>query len=235
MRIGSRHGIDLLGPPILEPRGVSDFEHEVVRDQALFVIARRREEAVIDDRGRGRIVRCQGDEALALEAHGPAGDRVEAFELGDRLIAGLFPAHHFEFWLSFIGANTIFFPQHFLGLAGMPRRVADYPDAFSDWNFISSLGAYVFAAGMLVFFANMIFAFVRKAPASANPWGQGATTLEWTLPSPPPFHQFDTLPRVVGPSLDSSSLENPSPNVESPSESPSRKPRPTPDYHGHRR
>jgi cytochrome c oxidase subunit 1 len=114
-----------------------------------------------------------------------------------------------HFWVSFVGANTIFFPQHFLGLAGMPRRVADYPDAFSDWNFISSLGAYVFAAGMAVFFANMILAFVRKAPAPANPWGPGATTLEWTLPSPPPFHQFDTLPRIVGPSLDGSSLENP--------------------------
>ena len=62
---------------------------------------------------------------------------------------------------------------------------------------------------MAVFFANMILAFVRKAPAPANPWGPGATTLEWTLPSPPPFHQFDILPRIVGPSLDGSSLENP--------------------------
>jgi heme/copper-type cytochrome/quinol oxidase subunit 1 len=87
---------------------------------------------------------------------------------------------------------------------------------------------------MAVFFANMIFAFVRKAPAPANPWGPGATTLEWTLPSPPPFHQFDILPQVVGPSLDSSSLENP--NIESPSvESPSLERRPTPDHHAHRR
>ena len=86
-----------------------------------------------------------------------------------------------HFWISFIGANTIFFPQHFLGLAGMPRRVADYPDAFSDWNFISSVGAYVFGVGMLVFFVNMILALSRKAPAGANPWGRGATTLEWTL------------------------------------------------------
>jgi cytochrome c oxidase subunit 1 len=106
-----------------------------------------------------------------------------------------------HFWVSFIGANTIFFLQHFLGLAGMPRRVADYPDAFSYWNFVSSLGAYAFAAGMLVFFVNMVFAFVRKAPAGANPWGQGATTLEWSLSSPPPFHQFDTLPRIAGPRL----------------------------------
>jgi len=58
-----------------------------------------------------------------------------------------------------------------LGLAGMPRRVADYPDAFSYWNFVSSLGAYAFVAGMLVFFVNMVFAFVRKAPAGANPLG----------------------------------------------------------------
>jgi cytochrome c oxidase subunit 1 len=113
-----------------------------------------------------------------------------------------------HFWFSFIGANVIFFPQHFLGLAGMPRRVADYPDAFGGWNFISSAGAYVFAAGMLVFFANMVLAFKRKAQAGENPWGEGATTLEWTLPSPPPFHQFDTLPRIDSPSLDGAGLES---------------------------
>jgi cytochrome c oxidase subunit I len=101
-----------------------------------------------------------------------------------------------HFWISFVGANVIFFPQHFLGLAGMPRRVADYPDAFKDWNFVSSIGAYLFAAGMLVFLVNMALAFIRKVPAANNPWGSGATTLEWTLPSPPPFHQFDTLPRI---------------------------------------
>jgi cytochrome c oxidase subunit I len=112
-----------------------------------------------------------------------------------------------HFWFSFVGANTIFFPQHFLGLAGMPRRVADYPDAFADWNLISSIGAYVFAAGMAVFFVNVMLAFVRKAPAGDNPWGPGATTLEWTLPSPPPFHQFEILPRVVSPNLKDSNLQ----------------------------
>jgi cytochrome c oxidase subunit I len=121
-----------------------------------------------------------------------------------------------HFWVSFVAANTIFFPQHFLGLAGMPRRVADYPDAFSDWNFISSLGAYAFAAGMLVFLVNMVFAFVRKAPAGANPWGRGATTLEWSLSSPPPFHQFDTLPRIVGPRIGDAGIEG-GPIIESPS------------------
>ena len=107
-----------------------------------------------------------------------------------------------HFWFSFVGANVIFFPQHFLGLAGMPRRVADYPDAFGDWNFISSIGAYIFAAGMAVFFLNMALAFARKRQAADNPWGEGATTLEWTLPSPPPFHQFETLPVVVSPRLE---------------------------------
>ena len=101
-----------------------------------------------------------------------------------------------HFWISFIGANAIFFPQHFLGLAGMPRRIADYPDAFAGWNYISSVGAYIFAAGLLVFAVNVILAFRRKEPAGANPWGPGATTLEWTLPSPPPFHQFNTLPLI---------------------------------------
>ena len=137
-----------------------------------------------------------------------------------------------HFWMSFIGANTIFFPQHFLGLAGMPRRVADYPDAFRDWNFISSLGAYIFAVGMLVFFANMVLAFVRKAPAGANPWGRGATTLEWTLPSPPQFHQFDTLPRVIGPSLGEAALENSETRIVG---SPSLETGSTPEHNDHRR
>jgi len=101
-----------------------------------------------------------------------------------------------HFWIAFIGANTIFFPQHFLGLAGMPRRIVDYPDAFHFWNEVSSFGAYIFAVGLAVFFVNMGLAFARKERAADNPWGAGATTLEWTLPSPPPFHQFDVLPLI---------------------------------------
>jgi cytochrome c oxidase subunit 1 len=96
----------------------------------------------------------------------------------------------------FIGANTIFFPQHFLGLQGMPRRYVDYPDAFAGWNFVSSIGAYISAASLVVFFVNMALAFARKQKAGDNPWGAGATTLEWTLSSPPPFHQFEVLPRI---------------------------------------
>jgi cytochrome c oxidase subunit 1 len=101
-----------------------------------------------------------------------------------------------HFWLTFIGVNIIFFPQHFLGLAGMPRRIADYPDAFAGWNYVSSIGMYVSTAGLVVFFIGLVHAFMRKEKAGANPWGPGATTLEWTLPSPPPFHQFEVLPRI---------------------------------------
>jgi cytochrome c oxidase subunit 1 len=102
-----------------------------------------------------------------------------------------------HFWITFIGVNLAFFPQHFLGLAGMPRRVADYPDAFSGWNHVSSIGAYISAVGLVVFLAGVAHAFIRRENAAGNPWGRGAATLEWTLSSPPPFHQFQTLPRIT--------------------------------------
>jgi len=101
-----------------------------------------------------------------------------------------------HFWLMFVGVNLVFFPQHFLGLAGMPRRYADYPDAFAGWNFVSSIGSYVSTAGLVVFFIAVIEAFIRKRTVGDNPWGEGATTLEWTLSSPPPVHQFSSLPRI---------------------------------------
>lgn len=101
-----------------------------------------------------------------------------------------------HFWITFIGVNLVFFPQHFLGLSGMPRRYVDYPDAFAGWNFVSSIGSYISGFGILVFFYGVALAFMRKERAANNPWGAGATTLEWTLPSPPPFHQFGTLPLI---------------------------------------
>ncbi len=102
-----------------------------------------------------------------------------------------------HFWLTFIGANVLFFPQHFLGLAGMPRRIVDYPDAFAFWNYVSSIGAYITGAATIVFVLSMIYAYaIARVRARDNPWGAGASTLEWTLPSPPPFHTFDTLPRI---------------------------------------
>ncbi len=103
-----------------------------------------------------------------------------------------------HFWLTFIGANVLFFPQHFLGLAGMPRHYADYPDAYAGWNKISSIGGYITTLGTVVFFVGLVLAMMRKQKAAANPWGEGATTLEWTLPSPPPYHCFETLPRIKG-------------------------------------
>jgi cytochrome c oxidase subunit 1 len=103
-----------------------------------------------------------------------------------------------HFWITFIGVNLVFFPQHFLGLAGMPRRYIDYPDAYALWNRVSSVGYYITFAGLLVFLFLLWEAARKKRPAPANPWGEGATTLEWTLSSPPPFHQFETLPRVGG-------------------------------------
>ena len=102
-----------------------------------------------------------------------------------------------HFWITFTGVNVLFFPMHFLGAAGMPRRVVDYPDAFSGWNDIASIGSYISAFGLIVFLAGMVHAFIRREKAAGNPWGAGATTLEWTLSSPPPFHQFERLPRIV--------------------------------------
>ena len=102
----------------------------------------------------------------------------------------------FHFWVTFIGVNIIFFPQHFLGLAGMPRRYADYPDAFAGWNYVSSLGSYLSAFGAIFFFVMIAEAFMAKRKAPANQWGEGANTLEWTVSSPPPFHTFSELPHV---------------------------------------
>jgi cytochrome c oxidase subunit 1 len=101
-----------------------------------------------------------------------------------------------HFWLQFIGVNLIFFPQHFLGLAGMPRRYIDYPDVYAGWNMVSSIGSYISAFSVLIFLYGVFQAYARKQKAADNPWGEGATTLEWTLPSPPPFHQFNTLPVI---------------------------------------
>jgi cytochrome c oxidase subunit I len=103
-----------------------------------------------------------------------------------------------HFWLTFIGANVLFFPQHFLGLAGMPRRYVDYPEAFAYWNWWSSVGSYITAAGTIVFVLGMLYAyFGARQRVGNNPWGVGATTLEWQLPSPPSFHSYETLPQFT--------------------------------------
>ncbi|MDO8295015.1 MAG: cytochrome c oxidase subunit I [Caulobacter sp.] len=101
-----------------------------------------------------------------------------------------------QFWIMFVGVNLVFFPQHFLGLQGMPRRYVDYPDAFTLWNQVSSYGYLITAASVVVFLVILLEAAIRRRPAEANPWGEGATTLEWTLSSPPPFHQFNEPPVI---------------------------------------
>jgi cytochrome c oxidase subunit 1 len=107
-------------------------------------------------------------------------------------------AGHFHFWTTFIGVNLTFFPQHFLGLAGMPRRYIDYADGFAHWNFVSSIGAYISFASTLFFVVMLIYTLRAGRPVGDNQWGEGATTLEWTVSSPPPFHTFNTLPRITG-------------------------------------
>ncbi|MCX7564951.1 cytochrome c oxidase subunit I [Sulfitobacter sp. F26169L] len=101
-----------------------------------------------------------------------------------------------HFWAMFIGANLTFFPQHFLGRQGMPRRYIDYPDAFAYWNWWSSLGAFLSFGSFIFFFGVMAWTLTRGARATANnPWNEFADTLEWTLPSPPPEHTFEQLPK----------------------------------------
>ena len=103
-----------------------------------------------------------------------------------------------HFWMTFIGVNLTFFPMHFLGLSGMPRRIPDYPDAFAGWNAICSYGSYVSVVGILVFFAVVYFTLTSNSKCAAAPWipEEEATTLEWMVQSPPAFHTFVELPAI---------------------------------------
>ena len=101
-----------------------------------------------------------------------------------------------HFWVTFIGVNLTFFPMHFLGLAGMPRRIPDYPDAFAGWNEVASVGAFISYAGTIWFVLVALYTVFAGKKVGANYWGEGATTLEWTVSSPPPFHSYDELPVV---------------------------------------
>lgn len=114
-----------------------------------------------------------------------------------------------HFWTLFIGVNTTFMPQHFLGLAGMPRRIPDYPDAFEGWNYISSIGSIISVVATAIFLYVIYDMLVNQPVAVANPWGvpqffmstpsylketATSTTLEWTVPSPTPFHAYHMMP-----------------------------------------
>jgi cytochrome c oxidase subunit 1 len=101
-----------------------------------------------------------------------------------------------HFWLMFIGSNITFFPQHFLGRQGMPRRYIDYPEGFALWNYVSSWGAFLSFASFLFFIGVMVYSlFYGKRESRSNYWNEHADTLEWTLPTPPPEHTFETLPK----------------------------------------
>src|SRR5690554_2068041 len=100
-----------------------------------------------------------------------------------------------HFWMSFIGMNLTFFPMHFVGLAGMPRRIPDYNMMFANFNMVSSIGAFMFGATQLLFLYIVIKTIRGGKPAPAKPW-DGAEGLEWTVPSPAPYHTFSTPPEV---------------------------------------
>ncbi len=101
-----------------------------------------------------------------------------------------------HFWMMFIGANLTFFPQHFLGRQGMPRRYIDYADAFALWNYVSSIGAFIAFASFVFFIVVLAYTLLAgRRETRPNPWNEFADTLEWTLPSPPPEHTFEQLPK----------------------------------------
>jgi len=101
-----------------------------------------------------------------------------------------------HFWLSAITVNVLFFPQHFLGLAGMPRRIPDYSVQFADWNMVSSIGGFAFGLSQLLLVV-VVIQCVRGGQKATDQVWDGAHGLEWTLPSPPPFHSFTTPPQVT--------------------------------------
>jgi cytochrome c oxidase subunit 1 len=100
-----------------------------------------------------------------------------------------------HFWLSAIFVNVLFFPQHFLGLAGMPRRIPDYAAQFGDWNMVSSIGAFGFGLSQLLFVWLIVKCVRGGERATAGVW-EYQHGLEWTVPSPAPYHTFETSPEI---------------------------------------
>jgi cytochrome c oxidase subunit I len=101
-----------------------------------------------------------------------------------------------HFWLTFIFFNATFFPMHYLGTEGMPRRISDYEPKYGDWNMFITICAFGLGASTFLFVYNAIVSWIRGEPAPANPWR--ALTLEWQVSSPPPVFNFDSQPRIVG-------------------------------------
>jgi len=100
-----------------------------------------------------------------------------------------------HFWLSFVGVNVTFFPQHWIGLAGMPRRYPDYALQFADWNMVSTAGAFLFGASQILFLFIVLKTVMGGKQATSKVW-EGARGLEWSVESPAPYHTFSTPPKV---------------------------------------
>jgi cytochrome c oxidase subunit 1 len=103
---------------------------------------------------------------------------------------------HWHFWLTLLGTWGTFVPMHWVGMEGMPRRVADYAAQFGDWTLFISICGFCLGASQLIFLYNMIVSWRWGPRAPANPWG--AKSIEWLVSSPPPKFNFPTIPRVVG-------------------------------------
>nr|UXX47026.1 cytochrome c oxidase subunit 1 [Coffea arabica] len=105
-----------------------------------------------------------------------------------------------HFWITFFGVNLTFFPMHFLGLSGMPRRIPDYPDAYAGWNALSSFGSYISVVGICCFFVvvTITSSSGKNKRCAPSPWAveQNPTTSEWMVQSPPAFHTFGELPAI---------------------------------------
>ena len=115
-------------------------------------------------------------------------------------IFGAIALGQIHFWITFFGVNLTFFPMHFLGLSGMPRRIPDYPDAYAGWNALSSFGSYISVVGISSFFVvvTITLSSGNNKRCAPSPWAleQNSTTLEWMVQSPPAFHTFGELPAI---------------------------------------
>jgi cytochrome c oxidase subunit 1 len=103
-----------------------------------------------------------------------------------------------HFWITFFGVNLTYFPMHFLGMAGMPRCIPNYPDAYVGWNAFSSFGSYVSVIGIFCFFVVVFLTLTSENKCAPSPWDveQNSMTLEWMVKSPPTFHTFSELPVI---------------------------------------